>query len=100
MKTFKTGTPVRLIQPTVQGVVVGGKLAEDGESVDYRVMYTLPNGEPFVRFFSAEELEELTEDADKTPILKKHEEHVAVLTKGLEADKKHASAHNAKEGKK
>lgn len=95
MKTFKTGTPVRLVQPTVQGVIVSGRLGEDGESVDYRVLYTLPNGEPFARFFSAEELEEVPDDADKATILEKHEGHLEVLAKNIELEDQHAKAHNA-----
>lgn len=93
MKTFKTGTPVKLIQPTIEGVVVGGSLAEDGESINYRVLYRALDGSPFVRFFSANELEEVPDGGDKEAILAKHEEHVAFLKKGLEKDLHQSKVH-------
>lgn len=85
MKTFKTGVPVRLIAPVVEGVVVGGQLGEGGDSIDYRVVITLPNGEHHVRLFASDELAALEGD-DAARVLAKHEEHVQAQRENVLAD--------------
>jgi hypothetical protein len=93
MKAFKTGAAVRLIQPAVEGVVVGGKLSDEGDVIDYRVLYTLPSGAYHVRHFSSEELEEVVAEEEIQKIVQQHEKHLGVLKKGMELDAKMSKKH-------
>lgn len=97
MKVFKRGTTVRLIQPEVAGVVVGGTLSASGDEINYRVMVTLPNGEPFARDFSCDDLEVVAEGACPK-LLGKHMEHVEVLRAAAEHDETMAQFHREANG--
>jgi hypothetical protein len=96
MKTFKTDSPVRLMQPAVEGVVVAGKLAESGDAIDYRVVITLPGGEHHVREFPADQLE-LLEGDDATRVHARHDEHIQAQAKNILADAEAAVFHLTKE---
>lgn len=55
--SLKKGAKVRLVQPVIEGEVVGGAFVED--EVQYLVDYTDENGESHQRYFPAEKLEEV-----------------------------------------
>lgn len=94
MKTFKTNTAVRFIQPPIEGVILKGRLSDSGDTVDYSIAYRLPNGDWGTREFSSENLEALEGD-DQTRVTATHDEFIA-LTKqqGLE-DEAAARLHDA-----
>lgn len=93
MKVFKAGTPVRLIQPEVAGVVVGGKLSASGDEIDYRVLITLPSGESHVREFPSDQLA-AAEGEEAEALLKQHDEHIETLKADDARDQEAAAAHN------
>lgn len=92
MKTFKKGAAVRLVQPIVAGVVMGGVLSEEGDKVDYRVVITLPSGEYHVRSFSGEDLEEVEGDAADA-LQEEHAKHVAGMKARMVEDLEHSIRH-------
>lgn len=49
------GTPVRLVQPAIQGEIIGPET--NGEQFGYRVSYTGADGEAHERFFAVSQLE-------------------------------------------
>lgn len=55
--SLKKGAKVRLVQPVIEGEVVGGAFVED--EVQYLVAYTDEHGEPHQRYFPVEKLEEV-----------------------------------------
>lgn len=77
MKTFKTGTAVRFVQPVIQGVIVGGRLAESGDAVNYVVAYPLPNGEWVEREFNSADLETLDAEGDSA-VLAKNDDYLVL----------------------
>lgn len=52
---LKKGTPVRLVQPVIQGEVL--RVETDGERFGYRVAYRGADGERHERFFGADQIE-------------------------------------------
>ena len=60
--SLKKGAKVRLVQPVIEGEVVGGAFVED--EVQYLVSYTDEHGEPHQRYFSAEKLEEVQQQTE------------------------------------
>lgn len=94
MNTFKKFSKVRLVQPVIEGHIVGGVLGSDGASVDYEVEYTAPhNGELRRRHFNGEELE-LVDEPDPAvahDIAQRAEEQAALdVAAGIAHDKEAA----------
>lgn len=57
---MKTGTHVRLVQPQIQGVVTERRINEATDAIDLLVQWTDAEGQPVSRWFTAEQLEEVT----------------------------------------
>ncbi len=55
---LKPGTQVRLIQPVIEGTVLN--LETNGEAFGYRVSYVGADGEAHERFFTTDQVEEVT----------------------------------------
>lgn len=54
---MKKGDEVRVVQPTVQGPIVGTRYNEEILMLEHRVQWTGPDGEQHERWFSEDELE-------------------------------------------
>jgi len=87
MKTFKSFSHVRLIQPVIEGRIIAGHLSDDGESVDYEVEYDDPaTGETRTRHFNSEQLELTEEQPDDAGRERLREEHLARRAEQHERD--------------
>lgn len=57
MKPLKNGAKVRLVQPVIEGVVLGTET--NGDDFGYRVAYQGADGEAHQRFFAVDQVEEV-----------------------------------------
>ena len=56
---MKTGTPVRLIQPVIAGVVKERRINPSTDEIELLVEWTDDAGQPQQRWFEADQLEEV-----------------------------------------
>lgn len=59
---MKTGTPVRLIQPVIQGVVKERRITPD-DQIELLVEWSEPDGQTAERWFLESQLEQVSEEA-------------------------------------
>jgi len=97
MRVMKTGTAVRLKQPVVEGLIVGGKLAESGDEIEYQVAFLQPSGEYHVRHFNSDSLNPVV-DEDKARLELQHTKFLASLVEGAQKDRENAEKHRLEAG--
>ena len=66
MEMLKKGTPVKIKNTLLSGVVSRMKLSEDGEVVHYLVAYKDNEDVATERYFDFSQIEVVTEEADST----------------------------------
>jgi hypothetical protein len=96
MQMFKKGAVVRLVQPVIEGVIVGGKLADGGDNIDYVVAYLLPSGEVHERHFSSDELVAVAE-AEQAALVERVAKAHAARAEILAAQDEFARANHPQE---
>ena len=54
---MKAGTPVRLVQPEIRGVVKERRIRPGGDELEMLVEWTNPQGEVLTRWFTSEQIQ-------------------------------------------
>lgn len=58
---MKAGTPVRVVQPEILGVVKERRIRPGGDELEMLVEWTTPAGEVFTRWFTGEQIQQIQE---------------------------------------